>query len=116
MNQAGFDGVQQGVSPRTRVPMAMHDLLPKTPFPELRNRRRRFVEVYGRLKPAVTLEAAKAGLQPLFHQILQMEVEMPAFAKASNRAGIFWRCRWMRSRPRKASRNCAISFPSRFWR
>lgn len=83
VSQAGFDGVHLGYSPQIRVPMAMHDLLPKTPFPELRNRRRRFVEVYGRLKPGVTLERAKAGLQPLFHQMLQMEVQMPAFAKTT---------------------------------
>jgi predicted permease len=76
--------VHQGYSPQIRVPIAMHDVLPKTPFPELRNRRRRFVEVYGRLKPGVALEAAKAGLQPLFHQMLQMEVQMPAFAKTSD--------------------------------
>src|SRR3984885_1297073 len=75
VSQAGFDGVHQGYSPQIRVPISMHDVLPKTPFPELKNRRRRFVEVYGRLKPGVTVEAAKAGLQPLFHQILQMEVQ-----------------------------------------
>jgi len=84
VSQAGFDGVHQGYSPQIRVPMAMHDLLPKTPFPELRNRRRRFVEVFGRLKPGETLAQAKAGLQPLFHQILQMEVTMPAFAKTTD--------------------------------
>ena len=36
VSQAGFDGVHQGYSPQVRVPMAMHDLLPKTAFPELR--------------------------------------------------------------------------------
>jgi len=83
VSQAGFDGVQPGYSPQVRVPMAMHDELPKTPFPELQNRRRRFVQVFGRLRPGITLEKAKAGLQPLFHQILQMEVQMPAFSKAT---------------------------------
>ncbi len=86
VTQAGFDGVHQGYSAQIRVPMAMHDLLPKTPYPELKNRRRRFVEVYGRLRPGVTVERAKAGMQPLFHQILQMEVQMPGFAKASDYA------------------------------
>jgi predicted permease len=83
VSQAGFDGVHQGYSPQIRVPIAMHDVLPKTPFPELKRRRRRFVEVYGRLKPGVTVETAKAGLQPLFHQILQMEVQMPEFSKTT---------------------------------
>ena len=84
VSQAGFDGVQPGYSPQIRVPITMHDSLPQAVVhPELGNRRRRFVQVYGRLKPGVTLEAAKAGLQPIFHQTLQMEVAMPAFAKAS---------------------------------
>ena len=83
VSRAGFDGVEPGYSPQIRVPMAMHDDLPKSPFPELKNRRRRFVQVFGRLKPGVTLEAAKAGLQPLFHQMLRMEVQMPEFAKTT---------------------------------
>jgi predicted permease len=84
VSQAGFDGVHQGYSPQVRVPMAMHDLLPKTSFPELRNRRRRFVEVFGRLKPGISVDMAKAGMQLLFHQILQMEVQMPPFAKTTD--------------------------------
>ena len=84
VSQAGFDGVHQGYSPQIRVPMAMHDVLPKTPFPELKNRRRRFVEAYGRLKPGMTIDKAKAGMQPLFHQILEMEVQMPEFAKTTD--------------------------------
>lgn len=83
VSQEGFNGLEVGYSPQIRVPITMHDVLPITPFPELNNRRRRFVQVYGRLKPGVTLEHAKAGLQPLFHQVLQMEIQMPAFARAS---------------------------------
>ena len=47
----------------------------------LNNRRGRFVQVFGRMKPGMTIEQAKAGLQPLFHQILQMEVQEKEFAK-----------------------------------
>jgi predicted permease len=83
VSQKGFDGLEVGFSPQIRIPMTMHDVTPVDPFPELNNRRRRFVQVYGRLKPGVTLASAKAGLQPLFHQTLQMEVQMPAFAKAT---------------------------------
>ena len=83
VSQKGFDGLEVGYSPQVRIPITMHDVTPKGPFPELNNRRRRFVQVYARLKPGMTLERAKAGLQPLFHQILGMEVQMPAFAKAS---------------------------------
>ncbi len=83
VSQAGFDGLEVGYSPQIRMPMTMHDITPASPYPELNNRRRRFVQVYGRLKPGMTLEHAKAGLQPLFHQTLQMEVQMPAFARAT---------------------------------
>jgi predicted permease len=84
VSQAGFDGVEPGRSPKIRLPMTMQDQLPPgQPYPQLNNRRRRFVQVFGRLKPGVTLAEAKAGLQPLFHQILQMEVEQAPFAKAS---------------------------------
>ena len=83
VSQAGFDGVQPGYSPQIRVPITMQDDLPKTPFPQLNDRRRRFVQVFGRLRAGMTLEHAKAGLQPLFHQILRMEVAMPAFAKTT---------------------------------
>jgi predicted permease len=84
VSAAGFNGVEPGNSPQIRVPITMHDAMPPgRQFLELNDRRRRFVQVFGRLKPGVTQERAKAGLQPLFHQILQMEVQQPAFAKAS---------------------------------
>ena len=80
VSQAGFDGVEPGNSPKIRVPITMQDSLPPgQTFLQLNDRRRRFIQVFGRLKPGLTLERAKAGLQPLFHQILQMEVQMPAF-------------------------------------
>ena len=83
VSQQGFDGVEPGYSPQIRIPVTMQDVTPTSPFPQLSNRRRRFVQVFGRLKPGMTLTSAKAGLQPLFHQILNMEVEMPAFAKTT---------------------------------
>lgn len=84
VSEEGFDGVEPGYAPQVRVPITMEDVLPKGPFPQLNNRRRRFVQAFGRLKPGVTLEKAKAGLQPLFHQMLDMEVQQAAFSKASN--------------------------------
>jgi predicted permease len=83
VSQEGFNGLEVGYAPQIRIPMTMHDITPPDPFPELNNRRRRFVQVYARLKPGMTLEHAKAGLQPLFHQTLQMEVVMPAFSRAT---------------------------------
>ncbi len=82
VSRRGFDGVEPGYSPQLRVPMMMKHQLTER-FYNLNNRRGRFAQVFGRLKPGVTLEQAKAGLQPLFHQILQMEVQDKDFARAT---------------------------------
>ena len=84
VSQAGFNGTEVGTAPQIRVPITMHDDLPRTDYAELNNRRRRFVQVFGRMKPGETIEQAKAGLQPLFHQMLEMEVKQKEFAKASD--------------------------------
>src|SRR5439155_1721317 len=47
------------------------------------DRRARWVNVFGRLKPGVTAARAKASLQPLFHSILEMEVKEKEFARAT---------------------------------
>src|SRR4029077_19461571 len=52
-------------------------------FMDMLNRRHRWVTVYGRLKQGVSMEQARAGLQPLFHQILESEVLEPAFRNAT---------------------------------
>jgi predicted permease len=83
VSQAGFDGVEPGFAPQVRIPVTMDDYLPKSPFTRLNDRRFRWLIVFGRLKPGMTLKRAQAGLQPLFHQILQKEVAQKEFAKAS---------------------------------
>src|SRR5258708_563809 len=84
VSQQGFDGVEPGYSPQIRIPITMQDALPPNqPYPQLNDRRRRFIQVFGRLKPGMTRDRAKAGLQPLFHQILEREVQEADFAKAS---------------------------------
>ena len=82
VSREGFDGVESGYSPQLRVPMIMKPQLTDRYF-DLNNRRRRFAQVFGRLKAGVTLPQAKAGLQPLFHQILQMEVREKDFARTT---------------------------------
>jgi predicted permease len=82
VSQAGFDGVEVGSSPQIRVPMTMKKEVTSF-FYSLNDRRGRFAQVFGRLKPGLTLQAAKAGLQPLFHQILRMEVQEKDFARAT---------------------------------
>ena len=83
VSQAGFDGVEPGRAPQIRIPMTMRDELPHTEFSRLNTNRFRWAEVFGRLKPGMTVQKAQAGLQPLFHQILNREVTEKPFAKAS---------------------------------
>ena len=83
VSRQGFDGVEPGYTVQIRVPMMMKHEITGAQFYTLYNRRGRFVQVFGRLKPGMTLERAKAGLQPLFHQILEMEVREKAFARAT---------------------------------
>jgi predicted permease len=83
VSRAGFDGVEPGRAPQIRIPISMKDDLPRGDFARLNNDRFRWTQVFGRLKPGLTGEQAQAGLQPLFHQILNREVAEAPFAKAS---------------------------------
>jgi len=79
---AGFDGVQLEFVPQVFVPMMMKAQM--TPlWDALKDRRWRFVNVFGRLKPGVTLAQARASLQPFFKSVLEMEVREAAFRNAS---------------------------------
>src|SRR3954447_823833 len=71
---AGFDGVEPGRAPQIRIPMTMKDDLPRSNFGRLNAERFRWTQVFGRMKPGITIQKAQAGLQPLFHQILNREV------------------------------------------
>ena len=81
--QAGFDGTDPGNPPQIYAPVTMRvALFPQSEgLPE--NRRQRWVSTFGRLKPGMTMEQAQAGLQPLFHQMLNMEVEQKEFSRAA---------------------------------
>jgi predicted permease len=47
------------------------------------DRRTRWVNAFGRLKPGVSKEQAKAALQPMMHAMLEQEVQEAAFSTAS---------------------------------
>jgi predicted permease len=81
----GFNGLKLGVAADIFVPITMAPAVgPDYEYgPRFFDRRLRWVNVYGRLKPGVTIRQAKAGLQPLFHQILQVEVRQPGFEHAT---------------------------------
>jgi predicted permease len=80
--QPGFDGVELGQRSKIFVPIMMKAQM--TPFWDgLKERRQRWVNAFGRLKPGITMAQAKASLQPFMHSMLEMEVKEAAFSKAS---------------------------------
>jgi predicted permease len=82
--QRGFDGIDIGRAAQIFVPLMMQpDLLPQQKE-FLKTRRTRWVNTFGRLKPGVTMDSARASLQPLMHSMLEMEVREPAFGNASD--------------------------------
>jgi predicted permease len=83
--QKGFDGVELGASikafvPITTLPQLMPLLKDQLDFT---NRRNRWVNAFGRLKPGISREQAQASLQPYYHSMLEMEVREAAFNHAS---------------------------------
>jgi len=81
--QQGFDGVELGSSPKLFIPIMMQKEVFIVPTDMLKERRSRWVNAFGRLKPGVTRTQAKASLQPFMHSMLEMEVREAAFAHAS---------------------------------
>ena len=85
VSEAGFDGTNPGEEVAIRVPVVMKaemDPVSARFDYNLKARRGRWVKVFGRMKPEVSAEQAKASLQPFFHSMLQMEVQQKEFAKA----------------------------------
>ena len=75
----GFAGLDPAQSPQIRVPILMHRILaPEWPWLRIEDRRSRWVQVFGRLKPGYTIESAKAPLQALFTQTRAYEMTLPA--------------------------------------
>ena len=81
--QPGFDGVELGHSTKVFSPIMMKAQM--TPFWDgMKDRRQRWVNAFGRLKLGVSVQQAKASLQPFMHSMLEMEVKEPAFRNASS--------------------------------
>ena len=82
VSAAGFDGVDIGQVASVRVPVMLKAQM--TPnWDDVDNRRSRWVNVFGRLRPGVTSDQALAAMQPFFHGLLEQEVQMPAFSGTS---------------------------------
>jgi predicted permease len=80
--QPGFDGMEPGVAASIFVALNVAPSV-RPGFNDMLNRRHRWVNVYARLKPGIGVAKAQAGLQPLFHQILENEVRDAAFHRAT---------------------------------
>jgi predicted permease len=81
--QPGFDGVQLGHTTKVFVPVAMKAQM--TPlWDAMKDRRWRWVNAFGRLKPGVSMKQAQAALRPFMHSMLEMEVKEAAFRNASD--------------------------------
>ena len=67
MAEATFRGVDLGEVPALWIPatMAQQAML----WDPLRDRRARWMHVFGRLRPGITADGARVGLQPWFTQI-----------------------------------------------
>jgi predicted permease len=79
VSQAGFAGIDPAQSPEIRVPIQMKPVIaPDWGWVHMDDRRARWVQVFGRLKPGYTVETAKGPLQGLFTQIRGYEMTLPA--------------------------------------
>jgi putative ABC transport system permease protein len=105
VSPAGFDGVEPGRAPQIRIPVTMRDELPRNDFGRLNSNRFRWVQVFGRMKPGMTIQQAQAGLQPLFHQIIAREVTEKPFAKASATVKQEFLKMWMEAMPGSKGRS-----------
>jgi predicted permease len=76
----GFRGIDVGEVPSLWIPAAMSaDAIPG--FDQMLNRRVRWMQVFGRLRPDVTQAEAQAGLQPWFTAMLAEDARRPEFPK-----------------------------------
>jgi putative ABC transport system permease protein len=80
--QPGFDGVEVGRPVGVFVPMMMKAQL--TPgWNALDERLYRWVQVFGRLKPGITADQAKAALTPYYKSLTELDLNDPDFARAA---------------------------------
>lgn len=91
----GFAGLDPTRSPQIRVPIQMmRAMLPEWNWVHMDNRRTRWVQMFGRLKPGYTVESARAPLQTLFTQIRTYEMTLPVAKTWS----AYWREQFMKGR------------------
>ena len=78
VSAAGFAGLDPALAAQIRVPIMMTKAMtPEWPWHDPGDRRVRWVQVFGRLKPGYTIESAAGPLKVLFTQIRQYETTLP---------------------------------------
>ena len=78
VSAAGFAGLDPARAPQIRVPIQMKPVLvPEWEWVRMDDERTRWVQVFARLKPGYTIDAAQAPLQTLFTQIRAHEMTLP---------------------------------------
>jgi predicted permease len=77
--EATFHGVDLGEVPALWIPASM--VQQAMLWDPLRDRRARWMHVFGRLRPGITADEARVGLQPWFTQMLQSDVTLEGFPK-----------------------------------
>jgi predicted permease len=82
--EPAFHGTNLGNATQVFVPIRLAGTVVAGPLATaLQDRRMRWLNVFGRLKPGLTPTSALAGLQPFYSSRLAFEEREPAFAKAS---------------------------------
>jgi predicted permease len=82
VSQEGFHGLDLGSNPQVMVPITMKKQM--TPgFDALEDRRTRWLQVFGRMKPGITEQQVKAALEPHYKAMINMEVQQEAFRNAT---------------------------------
>jgi predicted permease len=79
---AAFRGVDPAESPVLWVPAMMNRQANLESIP-LDSRRAQWMHVFGRLKPGVSAEQAKTGLQPWFHSMLEADLQGADFPRVT---------------------------------
>ena len=81
----------------------------------LKDRRWRWANAFGRLKPGVTIQQAKASLQPLYHSVIEMEVKDAGLPQRRSRTFAPVSCETPLTccPPRRAAPTSASGSPSR---
>ncbi len=79
----GFSGTSLGAMPDVFVPLSMREAIQQG-WKGLDDRRTYWVYLFARLKPGMSREQAQAGINPIFHGIIQ-EVDLPLQKGSSDR-------------------------------